>query len=56
MDNYYTSPDLVAKLMIAGTGVTGTMGPTEKNLHRTDKKVSNSLKKGNLLNKGNRAT
>ena len=30
MDNYYTSPELVAELMIAGTGVTGMVGPTEK--------------------------
>ena len=28
-DNYYTSPELVAELMIAGTGVTGMVGLTE---------------------------
>ena len=30
METYYTSPELVAELMSAGTGVARMVGPTEK--------------------------
>ena len=46
MDNYYTSPDLVAELKIAGTGVTGTVRANRKHLPPNIKTVSNGLKKG----------
>ena len=56
MGNYYTSPDLVAELNIAGTGVTRTVQANQKHLAPTIKTVSNGLKKGNPLNIGGHTT
>lgn len=44
MDNFYTSPDLVAELKLAGTGATGTVRSNRKHLPPNLKNVS--LKKG----------
>ena len=47
MGNYYTSPDLVAELKIAGTGVTGSVRANQKHLAPNIKTVWNGLKKEN---------
>ena len=46
MDNYYTSPELVAELKLAHTGATGTVRANRRKLPPSIKTVSNSLKRG----------